>query len=375
MSTTQASGKVKSPSGPSSSGWILALLIALLALAGTAYLWYLQDQQQGLRAQMQASVAAAVQRVDSQAGVERTLQRELDQQKTLLQQQASDSKQQIKTLQTQLSSQQQKLIALSTTDRNDWLLAEADYLIRLANQRLLMGKEISGASSLLVAADEIIRDLDDAGLYPVRKALAENIAALKAAGTLDVEGIYLQLAAVAEQAAALKLFEAPSLSVDKMTVSTTANAEAGNWWQRAKQSARDALQALRGYIQINNRDESYQALLGPEYEAAVRQNVQLMIEQAQLALLSGNQTVYQNSIEKARRWLRDYYTIDSNATESLLKTLADLQKVSVELELPDISSSQRALKSYMDTLHQLPSAKSPQQAARNPQQSGTGGKK
>ena len=37
-----------------------------------------------------------------------------------------------------LDSHNKRLLSLSSTSREDWLLAEAEYLLRLANQRLLM---------------------------------------------------------------------------------------------------------------------------------------------------------------------------------------------------------------------------------------------
>src|SRR5690606_37845313 len=77
-------------------------------------------------------------------------------------------------VQLQLSHQAQRLRALSETTREDWLLAEAEYLLRLASQRILTERQTSNAITLMETADGILRDLDDSDLFAVRKALAAD---------------------------------------------------------------------------------------------------------------------------------------------------------------------------------------------------------
>jgi len=214
-----------------------------------------------------------------------------------------------------------------------------------------MGEDIASASKLLQSADEIIRELDDSGLYPVRKVLAEDIAALNVAAQLDVEGRYLQLAAGARQATLLRLYQRPEF--EPVTVELQL---AGDWQQTLGAGFAAAWQKLSAYIKIHKRDEKYQRSLAPEYEAAVRQNVQLMFEQAQLALLSGNQKFYSDSLARAGEWLREYYTLDIDATDAVIARVDELQKENIVTVLPDISRSLRDLKNYIETVHSLPAA-------------------
>ena len=329
-------------SGPGWMAWGFVLVIALAGALGAAYLWHSNDQQQQ---SVRVQVEAAIQRVDSEAGQARDLQRDIDQQKLLSTQLEKNLQQSVENLQRVLNHQQQKLQSLTTTDRGDWLLAEVEYLLRLANQRLMMGEDAASAMRLLEAADKIIKELDEPALYPVRKVLAEEIAALKVAGTLDKEGLYLQLAAVAGQAARLRLYQRPEF--ETATVDAT---PAGDWQQKLGSGFAAAWEKLSSYIKIHKRDQKYQPVLAPEYEAAVRQNVQLMFEQAQLALLSGKQKIYADSLAKASRWLRDYYIVDMDATVAVAEQIDTLQKENIVAELPDISRSLRELKNTMATV-------------------------
>ena len=68
-----------------------------------------------------------------------------------------------------------RVLALSSVNRDDWKIAEAEYLLRLANQRVLLERNSGNAVALAQNVDEILRDLNDPDLFPVRKALAREM--------------------------------------------------------------------------------------------------------------------------------------------------------------------------------------------------------
>ena len=75
-----------------------------------------------------------------------------------------DMRQAIASAGTVLSEQQAELDRYSVNDRDDWLLAEAQYLLRMANQRLIMANDVGAAQALLGSADTILLELDDVRL-------------------------------------------------------------------------------------------------------------------------------------------------------------------------------------------------------------------
>jgi uroporphyrin-3 C-methyltransferase len=329
------------------AGLAIAATAIVVVISG-AYFWQSDLQQQQRLQQLQIDIAAALQRLDSQAAASREIQRQLDIQSNNRVEQQQQLDRQLQELQQQLASQHQRLLSLSTTDRADWLLAEAEYLMRLANQRLLMSEDVQSAQALLQAADNLMVELDDSALFAVRRVLAEDIAALRATATIDREGIYLQLAAAAQQAQQLRLNALPQQESVR-----TQDAQPKNWQQRLQSGLQAALQKLANYIQIKRRDEMYKPLLAPEYEAAVRQNLQLMFEQAQMATLAGNQRLYEDSLAKAKNWLTNYYTLDKTAAQALTATIDEQARKPVDVALPDISASLRALKHYLATIHNV----------------------
>jgi uroporphyrin-3 C-methyltransferase len=85
------------------------------------------------------------------------------------------------------------------TSSEDWLIAEAEYLIRLANQKVLMEADAKGAVALLIAADEIIANAQGIVAFDLRQAIAEDVAKLKGVAALDIEGIFVTIGALVKQ--------------------------------------------------------------------------------------------------------------------------------------------------------------------------------
>ena len=77
-----------------------------------------------------------------------------------------------------------------------WKTAEVEYLLRVANQRVLMERDVKGALGLLKSADGLLSELDDYAMHDVRAALAEEILRLEQFVSADVSGIFLRLEAV-----------------------------------------------------------------------------------------------------------------------------------------------------------------------------------
>ena len=93
--------------------------------------------------------------------------------------------------------------ALSAQDRRNaapdpdaWRLAEIEYLLRIANNRLLMERDVRAADQMLAAADAILEDLDDYALHDVRAILADERLNLADTKTANAQSVFLTLEAI-----------------------------------------------------------------------------------------------------------------------------------------------------------------------------------
>ena len=249
---------------------------------------------------------------------------------------------QVREIESRLALQREKLSRFGAADRQDWLLAEAQYLLRLANQRLIMAEDIVAAKTLLNSADSILRELDDVTLHEVRAAIAADLAAVRAVPVRDVQGMYLALAALIEQVDKLVIFQMPKKQEQVQ------QEPAEDWQDRLQQGYQDALQKISNYIIIRRRDVPIEALMDPQWEALVRQNLRMLLEQAQVALLSANQTLYRESLQRSRHWLGEFFLSDEAAAKALTAEIAVLEEIEISVEVPDISRSLSAVDAVLD---------------------------
>ena len=316
---------------------LLALLIAILALALTAW----QYQQEYLLAKTEASATSDLKaELQTLSASQTELVASFAAQREALAQLRLDNSSQLNALSRRSQELETKMQSLTTVDRQDWLLAEVEYLLRLANQRAQLSHDPRAAAQLLSNADSILRELDDAALHPVRAELAKEISALQNSADVDIEGVYLTLQGLATEAGKLKLYQAPSYSAEEVE-------ETSEEWQQRLQSGLDnAWAKLRSYIRIRHHDQNFKAQLAPEQEAALRASLRLMFEQAQLALLANRPVLYQRALDKAAAWLQEFYQLGDHR-DGLLKQISTVRAMPVSPEMADISGSLRSLKVYL----------------------------
>jgi uroporphyrin-3 C-methyltransferase len=331
---------------------LLLALLALLLAAGAAGLvgWQFYGSSMGSEqreaqlesqlAQLKSMVEASSRKLEQENElVQRGLQQEMAR---LSQGQSSE----LEALKEVVQQQRRRLLELGTTDRSDWMLAEVEYLLRLANQRLVMAADVKSALALLGSADGIVRDLDDASLLGLRSAIASDLAALRAVPAVDVEGTWLRLQALVGEVDKLLLFEIPELQPQAQAVP-----EDSTWMDRLQHGLYAALARFRSYIVINRREEPYQALLDPQWEGLVRQNLRMLLEQSRSALLNGNQRLYQQSLGDTRRWLGEFFSFNEASVAALDAELESLGTLDINPQLPDLTASLAAVSLVIDEKH------------------------
>ncbi|MBS3803863.1 MAG: uroporphyrinogen-III C-methyltransferase [Oleiphilaceae bacterium] len=323
--------------------WLIALLALLLALALAFWSWTNWQEQQSLQETVNR-VSQTTERLDG--NLTQTNDR-LAQRLQTLENRLTEQRETIAAHQRQIDHNAREMLEAGSRTRTDWLLAEAEYLIRIANQRLQIEKDFKGALAALQEADDVLNETDDVGAYPVRQQLARDIMALKSIAGVDRTGLYLQLEAAIEGIqqltdSALVGEQRPPLPAGK-TDSDGADS-AKQFLQRAWHQAKETLGDV---VVVRRLDEPVKPLLSPEQSGYVQLNLQLMLEEAELALLRQDQTVYERALAKARDTLSHWYDDSNSRVQALQDTLEELQGKAIDPELPDISKSLELLKARL----------------------------
>lgn len=246
----------------------------------------------------------------------------------------------------EITSVRKQLSRLKNTSKEDWKLAEAEYLVRLANQRLLMEKDIDGAEQLLISADTILAEMKDPILFDTRRALAKDIQALKSTRSFDLEGVYLQLDALSTLVNDLPQKEPSKLFSAEQTVDTDTKVDDADM-SYAQKLGQDIWQTLRSLVIINYNSKPIKPLLPPtEYQQLIT-GIQLQVNVAQLALMKQESSVYQIALGHIANAVNEHFDIDSAAVSGYLTSLTALQQVNVSPELPLPRGSLTSMKNLM----------------------------
>jgi uroporphyrin-3 C-methyltransferase len=227
-----------------------------------------------------------------------------------------------------------------------WDIAEAIYLLRIANERLRLEQDVNTALVALQMADQIIHKVSDPALTPVRSELTEEINSLKAVPVPDIDGMALSLNSLIGRVKELKLKE---IILDKSTPNATTSkeqapeAESNAYTGKVREFLHAIWSNLQHLVVVKHRDkkESNIPVLLPKERYFLYQNLQFELETARLSLLQKNQDGFQQSIERAKSWLQTYF--QGSEAEAMENTLTELEQTAIKPSLPDISQSLKTL--------------------------------
>lgn len=329
------------PAAPKSKGngpaW-LALLLALAALgAGGWSSWQLYQQRGQAQEQLaQMAQAAATTREE-------------------LQQSKNDVSQRLQGLPTasaiaeqhdllvNLQGEQQRLAqslsGLLGKSREDWRLAEAEHLLRLAMLRLSALQDVDSAVALVQGADDILRAQNDPQAFAARGELIKVLEALRSLPQVDRSGLFLQLAALRGQLDQLQMLT-PEYILPAETQSIASTSDGSRWDELWEQLSR--------YVRFDlHADQDIRPQLAGQSLAQVRLTLALALEQAQWGALNGEAEVYRQALAAASDVLDTYFDRDNQAVQRMQARIGELSGQPVVAGMPKLDEALRSLQAYL----------------------------
>ncbi len=339
---------------------LLALLVTAAAIALGYHYWQnLQQDLQRLAARIQST--ARVQQ-ELQQNI-RQAQQALEKQQALLARQSGDSGEQAASL-----AQQQEALRrqadLLTAERNRmqqretaghladlrkrlgnpderWLVAEAEYLLQLAVQRLQLARDTGTALAALQQADQRLEETGDARWQVVREQLRRDMDNLRRLQLPDVPALLRQMDALKASFARLR----PRLMAAEAPAERKAGASAQTPEPEGtvRRLGKDLWRGLQNSVRIRHHDRPVETLLTSGQEVLLVQNACLMLETARLALVQGDDSLYRESLQRLNEWLKRYFHLDDRTGQQASAAIQALMAVKLKPQLPDLSESLKAL--------------------------------
>jgi len=348
----------KKPRRAGSALVLLALIFALAALAGTAWMWW-QDEMAGEQSDDRVfTEIARLESADSELSLKLTQVRgemdslagndssaqiaalhkrlETDQVKVdSLDQTIRDQLALTRTLQAAAESMQGRLLAaeaalagMSSQDLDaggELDLAEVDYLLRLANERLKLFSDPIAADQALEIADMHLAAMDNPMYLGVRQEIATARGELAAINMPDYVGITSQLEAIQEITARLPFRGSAPVSQESEPGQET------GWWEKVKSVFGNLVTIRRSTEQENER-------ISLEDKDYIRQRLWLQLEIAHLSLMRREQAAFRKSLGQVRETLSTWFDSGDSAYQSANRGIDELLALEIEVEVPDISA-------------------------------------
>ena len=226
------------------------------------------------------------------------------------------------------------------SSKDDLQVAEAEFLVKTANNNLQFENNVALAIKLLQLADQSIAKVTDPRLYTVREALSADLVALQNAPQIDVNGVYLKLSALGDQVDKLPVIN-QFVSPEKNSTEIDAKMP---WWKRGLQATGQALQKLV----VVHKGTTPLPFVAPDQQVFLYENLRSELEKAEWALLHRQQDIYQESLQRASDWIKKYVVQDAPMTQQVLTQLTQLQQLNVSPATIALTGSLQALQNYFN---------------------------
>ena len=325
--TEQIEDQKPEKSGKGAFTFVLLLLVALGSAGGGFYLW---QQQQVLLKQQTSDIANLEHRFEQLQSKQNTLDNSIRSNRQSIDQLGNE--------QQRVEEISQQAIEVTNRGQRDWVLAEIDYLLRIANRRLQVARDINGAIAALGGADQRLHDLGDLSLFPIRQQLAKDISGLKALHQVDVNGIALSLDGMISHLGDIPFKTVQDEIKTQFEKPDTVVKQTGD--ENFVDSVINTVMNI-GDIKIQHR--SIEPASSAEQQLQIEQILRTYLLGARLAVLRYDQKQYANDIEQSLQLLHLHYKTDDNRVTQMKSDLTNFSTVNLTPDLPVITGAWKML--------------------------------
>jgi uroporphyrin-3 C-methyltransferase len=315
-------------------------IVAMVGVAGSALVW---QKLSGMQQQLAMQSAAA----GAQAGEARATAKQA--QELALETAAKHAVTEARLSEVSLQrSQLEELMQSLSRSRDENLLVDIDSAIRLAQQQTQLTGSIEPLLAALKSADARVSRAAQPRLTPLQRAIAKDVARIKATALADTPSLLVKLDELVILADDLPLANAVGTaatgraSANKGAVPSPRQPEerAPAWWTLWTQVV---LTEFRSLVRVSRVEDPEAALLSPEQSFFVRENLKLRLLNARLGLLSRQVDSSRADLATAGAAMTRYFDVGSRKTQTALALLQQVQGQMRALEVPRIDDTLAAL--------------------------------
>ncbi len=315
----------------STFGIFFVFIVFLLALAALGFSAYIAQQGLLLRddvSKLQTELSRL--RLLDQQPIIQNLSKEIAAQNQAQQKLQEEINTRFKEWQNTLEEKQ----SLSERKKDDWILNEVTYLMRMASTRLYLASDINSAIAALTQADLRIAELENPRYLPIRKTIADEVSDLQALQAPDIDGTALKLEKLMNNLPTL-----PEAIVSQEQATPAENSNNAPTTFIAKLFAMVGIKSNAGKVPTKATHDNLLFL---------DQLIRLELESAKQALIRFKREEFALHLKQSKTLIQKHYKKNNETVIQVLDQLNVIIDSAVFPELPDITRSMNLLQSLLN---------------------------
>ena len=232
-------------------------------------------------------------------------------------------------------------------DQRSWQLKELQYILRIAQQRLILDRDIESARAALEASDKRLGEINQIDFLPLRKVIASQLEKLASYPTPDYVGLQLKLDQLIidfQNAYRIQARHLPKkILLAEETENKTNKAEGSKDPKHSflEKTLTRAKHMLNENVTLHQQAELSTNALAEQELLFSLQVIQGKLAAAKRAVSRRNDAAYKQQLESAIAWLTNESQLASNP--KLVEAIKKLLAINLEPSLPDISAPYKML--------------------------------
>lgn len=225
--------------------------------------------------------------------------------------------------------------ALRGDDATDLrVLYQVEYMLKLAEIKLNFDRDVGSAIKLFESTDSLLAASGSRLLLPLREVLAEEIIQLSAVPTVDIGEIQIQLFSISRRIDALNVLgfaEFRRLTQKKAVFEVFSKEELSlSRWNSFIELLGEVFVWRQYNSDVMPKTEGLNAILND------RRRVNLLLQEANFALSTRNEELFQLSVLKMLDWFERSVLLDSEQIQPIFRDIQSLQDLQLRPKLPNI---------------------------------------
>ena len=246
----------------------------------------------------------------------------------------------LERLRQQFDDLQSQQVTQNYEPNFDWKISEAEFYVRMANQKLQLQGDIAATITLIENADMALLDSGNNNVFLIREALASSLAELRGVEVIDREGLFIRLGYIRNQVEQIKLLGEQRGNFKNQAANNLAVVGAEN---NMKNVMNTLLNFFSSAFVFRDWKDNSELIFAAGQPSLIRQNIYMMLEQARFAVIAKNNLLYQQSITSSKKWIEKYGTSDPSLKESIMDDIEALVSIDIDPPIPNLNESLRLI--------------------------------